>query len=418
MGDFFTEYLEYTKDSEVPVFFNRWAAIAGLGSYLGREFHFEHGHFRIYPNIYCMLIGNPGTRKSTAIKVMKNILRLAGYTTIAANKTSKEKFMMDLAEGIGVTEVVNLGDNILDDNLWGSALENSLPAECFIMADEFNNFIGTGNLEFISLLTELWDYEGTFSNKIKTGKSIHINNPTISILGGSTPTSFATTFPSEIFGQGFFSRLLLIYGEPNGRRITFPKPPDPAWTGEIVGRLQHLKIHCKGIAPITRTAELLLEKIYMEERRLEDIRFESYYSRRFNHLMKLCLILAASRTSIEISEGDVIYANTILTHTEHLMPKALGEFGKAKHADVSHKIVSIIDSAEGIVLFKDLWTACRADLETMNNLSDLLQNLTAAEKIQAVKSGGFLPRRKVLNEVSNDVLDYSLLTQEEKDIRV
>lgn len=417
--DFFRSYIDYTKESEVPVFFNRWSAITGIGAYLGRDFHFHHGHFNIYPNIYSMLIGNPGTRKSTAIKVMKKIVRLAGYDTVAANKTSKEKFMMDLAEGISASAAASEAsmEDVLSDNLWGNALENKLPAECFIMADEFNNFIGTGNLEFISLLTELWDYEGTFSNKIKTGKSIHINNPTISILGGSTPTSFSTTFPSEIFGQGFFSRLLLIYGEPNGKRITFPKPPCPAATGEIVERLQRIKIACKGQATLSIDAELLLDKIYKTEKRMEDVRFESYYSRRFQHLVKLCIIMAAARASCEISERDVVYANTVLTHTEHLMPKALGEFGKAKNSDVSHKIISMLDSADSVVLFKDLWAALRADLENMNQLTELMHNLISADKVQSVKAGGFLPKKKVIEEVNNDMLDYGFLTQEEKDIR-
>lgn len=415
--DFFQQYLEYTADTEVPTFFHRWSAIAGLGAYLGRDFHFQHGHFSVYPNMYCMLIGNPGTRKSTAIKVIKRVLKGAGYDTIAANKTSKEKFMQDLAEAAFSSSLAdNDMDAILDKNLWGKEVSNDSPAECFIMADEFNNFMGQGNLEFISLLTELWDYEGTFSNKIKTGKSIAIVEPTISILGGNTPTGFSSAFPTEILGQGFFSRLLLIYGEPNGRKITFPKAPDVLLTGELITSLQKIKINCSGPCSLTPAAELLMEKIYTGGHELEDIRFESYFSRRFQHLIKLCLVLTAGRLSTQISERDVIVANTILTHTEHLMPKALGEFGKARNSDVSHKIVSLLDGATQVVSFKEIWTHVRSDLETQGALSDLLRNLMAADKLQAA-GGGFLPKKKVVVQLSNDVLDYSILTQEEKDIR-
>lgn len=416
--DFFTHYLKYTSDSEVPTFFNRWSAIAGIGAYLGRSFYFNHGHFSIYPNTYCMLIGNPGTRKSTAIKVMKKILKLAGYDTIAANKTSKEKFMMDLAEGFHAngSDSMDTLDTVLDQNLWGAELQNSSPAECFIMADEFNNFMGQGNLEFISLLTELWDFEGTFKNKIKTGKSISISDPTISILGGNTPTGFSSAFPTEILGQGFFSRLLLIYGEPNGRRITFPSAPDGNETEEIVTALQRIKIACIGNVTVQPLAYKLLDKVYKKISPVEDMRFESYYSRRFNHLIKLTLIIAAARLSLTVTERDVIYANTILTHTEHLMPKALGEFGKARHSDVSHKIVSLLENATDIVGFRDIWYHCRSDLDKMGDLSELLRNLMAADKVQQI-NGGFLPKKKPFIEVDTDTLDYSYLTQEEKDIR-
>lgn len=411
--DFFSAYLAYTDGGEVPTFFHRWSALAGLGAYLGRGVHFRHGHFSIYPNMYCMLIGNPGTRKSTAIKVMKKLLVGAGYTTIAANKTSKEKWMIDLSEGIG-TSPADM-DSMMEQNLWGAP--SSTPSECFIMADEFNNFLGTGNLDFISLLTELWDYEGTFENKIKTGKSVIIPDPTISILGGNTPTGFSSAFPTEILGQGFFSRLLLVYGEPNGRRITFPKAPCAAQTAELIALLHQIRTSCMGTATLTHGAELLIDKIYRLNSQLDDIRFESYYSRRLQHLLKLCLIICAARCSTKITERDVVYANTILTHTEHLMPKALGEFGKARHSDVSHKIMALMDSATSVISFKEIWTHVHNDLERMSDLGELLNNLIAADKLQTVAAGGFLPNKKVLEEVNTDILDYNYLTQEERDIK-
>ena len=92
---FFDLYLEYTHDTEVPIFFSRWAALAGIGAYLGRGLSFSHGHFNLQPNLYCMLIGQPATRKSTAVKLIKNLLIKAGYNTVAADKTTKEKFLLD-----------------------------------------------------------------------------------------------------------------------------------------------------------------------------------------------------------------------------------------------------------------------------------------------------------------------------------
>ena len=151
-GDFISQYLTYAGETEVPAFFSRWAALSGIGAYLGRQYYFQHGHFNIYPNQYCMLIGSPGTRKSTAIKLMRKLLQDAGYSTIAADKTTKEKFMLDLA---GADEPVSTED-ILETNLFGD-LANEQDAEMFVMADEFNDFFGNGNIEFISLLGTLWD---------------------------------------------------------------------------------------------------------------------------------------------------------------------------------------------------------------------------------------------------------------------
>ena len=411
--DFFSHYLEYASANEVPAFFHRWSAIAGLGAFLGRDIYFQHGHFEVNPNIYCMLMGSPGTRKSTAIKLIKHILKLAGYTTLAAEKTSKEKFLLDLS---GEEDEDKAPADILETNIFGDADETKV-CECFIAADEFNDFVGNGNIEFISLLGSLWDYSGVYKNRIKTGKSISIPNPTVSILGGNTPTGFSLAFPTEVIGQGFFSRLLLVYGEPSGKQITFPKPPSIEETAELVSSLQRIKHSCKGGIGLTSTSEKLLDKIYKSWKPIGDVRFDSYSNRRFTHLLKLCIIHSAGRGGIEISEQDVIYANTVLTHTEHLMPKALGEFGKARNSDVSHKIVQVLEASAMPLPIKEIWKHVSFDLEKLSDLSDLLRNLVQAEKIQVTKIG-FLPIRKVLEEVSDGTVNYELLSPEERKYRL
>jgi hypothetical protein len=136
---FLSSYLDYTSDSEVPVSFNRWAAIAGVGAILERNLYIPFGHSHIFPNQYAMLIGNAGTRKSTAIKLMKSMLMKAGYTTISAEKTSKEKFLLDLSGIEG--SPMGAGEDILDRNLFGDTPESEIRPMA-IMADEANDFFG------------------------------------------------------------------------------------------------------------------------------------------------------------------------------------------------------------------------------------------------------------------------------------
>jgi hypothetical protein len=421
--DFLSSYLSYASDTEVPAIFHRWAAITSIGAFLGRRYYFNHGHQEINSNIYCMLVGASGTRKSTAIKLFKKIITQAGYSTIAADKTTKEKFILDLSgEGEDETQYIKSPkqvEDFLDKNLWGSDEEETSTrpdAEIFIMADEFNDFFGNGNVEFISLLGTLWDYHGVYRNRIKNGKSVSISNPTVSILGGNTPTNLSLAFPPEIIGQGFFSRLLFIYGEPNGKRIAFPKPPNPDDTARIIKLLQVIRTTCMGQATLSPNAEKLLETIYLADLGVNDVRFDSYSTRRFGHLLKLCLITSASRYSKVIEERDVIYANTILCHAEYFMPKALGEFGKAKHSDVSHKILSLVERTWEVVTFKDIWKHVSNDLEKMQDLTTLLQNLVAAEKLQSIPGKGFLAKRRVIDDKHASLVDYSLLTKEEREM--
>jgi energy-coupling factor transporter ATP-binding protein EcfA2 len=425
--DFFRDYLTYTAGGECPTFYHRWSALAGLGAFLGRDYWFQHGRFNVNPNMYVMLIGASGSRKSTAIKTVAEVLKAAGYTTIAAEKTSKEKFILDLAgEDLfahgSTTGTRKNGKDIiaemLEENIFEGGEGDSSYAQIAILADEFNLFIGTNNIEFLSLLGVLWDYNGTYKNRIKTGKSIEIYNPTISILGGNTQTNFAHAFPPEILGQGFFSRLLLVHGERTSVDITFPPSPSAAETSAIAEQLLVIKSIAIGQAALTSSAKSLLEKIYKSRVGVDDFRFESYNSRRLTHLLKLCLIVSASFGSATIDERTVVYANTILVHTESLMPKALGEFGKAKHSDVSNKLMQIIEAhAPAGIMLKDIWPHVSSDLDSLAELAKLLHNLLAADKIMNVQTHGFLPKKKLLLEHDGSTVDFSFLTPEERDIR-
>lgn len=407
-SDFFSRYLEYTDGTEVPPFFHRWAAISGLGAWLGRRIYLQHGQFKVYPNLYCMLLGVPGTRKSTAIKSIKNLLKQAGYNSFSAEKTSKEKFLMDLA---GVNNDGDSDKDFLDTPF----ADQEGDREVFIAADEFNDFFGNNILEFVSLLGVLWDWEGAYENRIKNGMSITINNPTVSILGGNTQTTFATTFPPEVIGQGFFSRLIPVYAEATGLRITFPKTPDSESTERLLAYLNKIRESCVGQVGLSPEAIKLLDKIYKTWQPLEDIRFAHYGNRRLNHLMRLVLIHTAARCSMTVEARDVQYANTILHHTEHYMPKAFGAFGQAKNSMLTYKVLQIIENSAitkplGIT---QLWTLVQSEAASIDELGDVIKNLLSADKIQNDK-GVFLPKRKILEERHDDCVNYNLLTDKER----
>lgn len=406
--DVIAAYLEYLGNTESPAVFNRWSIVAAIGALLGRRYFFQLGHFTIYPNCYVMLMGSPGTRKTTSIKVATSLLQKAGYTKIAADRTTKEKFLLDLSGDIG-GDVADAED-LLDVNLFGPGEED---AEILVAADEFNSFVGIGNIEFLSLLGVLWDYNGTFKNRVKNSKSIEILNPTVSILAGNTPTGFSMAFPPEAIGQGIFSRLLLVHGETTGKKITFPPAPTLEATAAMVALLLQMKEVAVGAAKLEPAAQAALDTIYKSWKGIADVRFESYANRRFSHLIKLCLICSAARLSNTISLEDVIYANTILTHTEHSMPKALGEFGKAKHSDVAHKLLQYLESQVRVVTVKELWKQVHNDLEDIKNLRDLLANLTIADKIITAQ-GGYLARRVLLEESSSLFVDFTKLSEEER----
>lgn len=401
---YFDSYLTYTAATETPRFFHRWSAVVGLGAWLGRNFFLPFGHSDICPNLYVMLLGSPGTRKSSAIKTQKKFLAHAGYYHFAADKTTKEKFLIDLEEG----SAKDKADSIFED------LDAQTPRECFIAPDEFGDFFGsTAVLEFLSTLGVLWDFpEEFYESRLKNSKSLMIYAPYISMLTGNTPTTLAAMIPPEAIGQGFFSRLLLVHADKTDIKITFPPRPDQTIRDDLIERLKKIKSHCVGEATMTAGARDLVDQIYTTWPGMDDIRFEHYGNRRLTQLLKLCLIYAAARISTEISVQDVIHANSLLAVTEYKMPKALGEFGKGKNSDVAHKVMQAIES-QGPITVKELFKHMLRDVAKATDLQEIINGLILADKIQ-VTSDGYLPKKKSTASMQDQLaVDLSLFSFEE-----
>lgn len=378
----FDLYFEYTADTESPVIYHRWSLLTSLSAALGRNVWLPFGPGRIFPNQYVILVGSPGVRKSSAIKMAKNVLAKSGFRSFAADKTRQEKFLEDLAMDDQLKEESDDGLALLDLDL-----DEKVAKEVFVVADEFNLFMGQNNLDFMTILGSLWDWDSEeipFRYRLKNSKSVNIWQPTLSILGGNTPVGMLEAFPPAALGQGFMSRLLLIYSDTPNKKIAFPTEPDAELARLLEAKLREIRQSIRGPMQMTAQAKSALELIYKTWPPLEDSRFLSYSTRRFTHLLKLCMLVAAANLSMEITKDHVVEANTVLAYAELHMPKALGEIGKSRTSEAANKIMQVLYAAHGPVSMLTLWKTVASDLDKQSDLSQVLANLKAAQKIQEV----------------------------------
>jgi len=404
--DFFSAYMDYVDldHSEAPAIYHRWVCASIIGALLGRSVHFQLGPHTIYPNQFIMLMGSPGTRKGSAMGVGKGLLKAVGYSRFSADKTSKERFLMDMK----ATDLVNGFDDL-------ESIELDAASESYICAGEFTDFIGQNNMEFVTMLTNLWDNLPEYTQPKITGKSVLIVKPTVNLLGGNTVQGFALAFPPEALGNGFLSRVLLVHSEPTGIKIPWPMELDHVKKDNLVQRLKLIKT-LGGKFGVTKAAKELGSSIYKNEMPVEDHRFQYYAQRRYIHLLKLSLIIAASELSTEISDVHMIRANTMLAMAEKDMPRALGEYGKSKYAVVSGAILEYLIHRTMPASSTDIWKVVHKDITKVTELAEVLSSLKAADKIQVMTikgKTGYMPKLKPASEWPEKLLDKSWLTDRE-----
>jgi hypothetical protein len=392
--NFLDSYEEYAKNTvAIPQIFHKWAAIMAVGVSLGRRVWIERGHFKVFPNLYVLLVGEPGTGKGVACSLLQDILQKSGYEYFAADRSSKEKFLQDLADGIDF----NRGsmEGLLENELFDDAKEsgNDEPKECFALAEELQDFLGQNNMDFIAFLTKVWSQSGPYRYRIKTGRSVVISDPCINILGGTTSSNFALTFPPEVSSQGFLARLILVSGEFTGVRETWPPPINQELRDSLANFLGGISHELTGGISLSRELYLGLDELNKEFGGIDDPRFKDYNSRRFTQLLKLITINAAARGSLTLSIEDIERADELLRETERWMSKALGSFGKAKNADIANKVIQYLHTVTKPATVKELWKLVCDDLDKFSDIGDLLGKLVASERIQNV-GGGYLPKLK------------------------
>lgn len=421
----FDYYLQFRSSTESPAVYHRWSLAAAIGALLRRNTWLQQGALTVYPSMYIQLIGEPGARKSTAIKFVRKHMRDTGYTEIAASKTSKEKFLMDL-QGAHQDDqdYTENPDKALDRVLGLDEFED----RCYsIMADEFVDFVGSGNMEFLSLLGVLWDCPEEYSFRLKNSKSLDIKNPTVTLLSGNTFTSFAEALPPESGGQGFLSRLLLIYGE-SKKKIAFPEPPDEEDEMIITEALKHMVLRCQGPLNLSPEVKKKLEEIYAKWEPLHDSRLSTYSSRRFTHLLRLLIVVTAARMAVsdvntpyEVIIEDVMYANSMLTYAENFMPTALGQYGKAQNWKVIQRMLMWVEEetkggkpvtssmfkkqfVKDFRNVKELWDAIVGLVE-----SQKLHHLEFTDEKSGEKKQGWLPVKKQIRNSCEGLYDFNLL---------
>jgi len=404
--DFFTAYMDYADidNSEAPATYHRWVCASMVGALLGRGIHFQLGPHRIFPNQYIMLMGSPGTRKGSAMGIGKGLLKSLNYSRFAADKTSKERFLMDMKS----TDLVAGFDDL-------ESIELDAASESYICAGEFTDFIGQNNMEFVTMLTNLWDNLSEYTQPKITGKSVKIEKPTVNLLGGNTVQGFALAFPPEALGNGFLSRVLMIHSEPSGIKIPWPMELDTGKKSALIDRLKIVK-ELTGVFGISKAAKEIGREIYSKEIPVDDPRFIHYAQRRQIHLLKLSLILAASDLATDISEEHMIRANTMLALAEKVMPRALGEYGKNKYAVVAGAIIEYLLHRTLPASSTDIWKVVHKDVSKVTELAEILSSLKAADKIQVLTikgKSGYMPKLKPAAEWPEHLLDKSWLTDRE-----
>lgn len=396
-NEFLKMYLEYVEDTESPRIMHIWSILACVSAALGRRNYLPFGIGPIYPNMYVLLVGPPGVRKSTALQIASKFVKLNTQVKFAPDDTAGQRqglisalTQKDLTDEENFQKQLDKDYNFtvegLTKEVLGNLEINVNPQDIntmFISASEFSTFSGINNLDLLNFLGKLWDGED-YQYTLRKESDI-IKAPLLNLLGCSTATTIAKTFPEAAIGQGFMSRIILVHDSVKYKKVPRPKRLPSSIADQISAVFNTIYFSFSGEFKESTEAAVYLETLYEKTSHIEDHRFIYYIERRQSHLVKVAMNLAACRLSQIIELQDVKDADLLLKYTELAMPDALGEYGLAPLAAVKQKLVEFLTRAKEPITSATLWAMMHRELP-QKDFNGVLSDLVNANKVRVVST--------------------------------
>lgn len=333
-GDWIESYMKYVDNIESPLLFSEWTAVFCISSALQRKTWLDLGHLAVYPNFYVMLVGGSGTGKSVAMSRGRYIVGLANIPSFSGRITN-EALIREFKKA-----------NTL--KVSGGALYDQSVVISFL--SEFASFIGekTKAKQLVADLCDLYDCPEKWEYRTKDQSRTDILDKVFfNMMGAMTPTNFRSYIPAEAIGGGFTSRMICVYEMHPSKIVPLPFLTEKEKKLGDTLALDLAAIHTQ--AGKFKFHESFLKQytnFYFENKQhpvFDDPVMDGYNSRRALHLLKLSMVMSASRgNSHTIIAEDLERSLDLIKRTEVNMLQTFQGVGNNTLGDLVTNIITFL----------------------------------------------------------------------------
>lgn len=302
------DYVAYTQKQESPVMFHMWVAMTVLASALGRKCYVNKGYYRLYPNLFTILVaGSARCRKSTAINLGVALLDGIETTRVVSGKITPERFIDEIAPS-----------------------KDTNPPNILVHSGELSVFLTKQNYgePLIHILTDLYDCPAKWTYKTKNSGETTLHDVFLCILAATTPEGVAKGIPPSALEEGFASRVLFVFQKDTERRNALPELSAEELALRVqlqAGLAERSKI--SGEFKLSEEAKVWYRAWYDNMQPPIDKRLEGMFGRKHDHLLRLAMVFAASEGVSQIDPGHLDGADKALQFLEGCAPNAFSELG-------------------------------------------------------------------------------------------
>lgn len=338
--NFCSEYKVLNGSTEIPPMFTAWCSLSAISAVLGRSLWIDMGPFKIYPNMYVILIAGSGRmRKSTAIGVTRKMLEnLEPEINLISQKITPEALLDAMV--------------VKETNVKQIEIGKGIPVgQGLVITDELTNFLNRGTIEagIGPLLTDLYDCRDVFSYQTKARGKETIRETQLGILAATTPEELRKAVPEESIGSGLASRIMFVYENTPGNPIAFPTYTKLQLDAQdyCISSLQRISMLNHGAVKLDddciQWCTIWYNTKCYASSMMDDPHLRGYASRRFVHLLKIATNLSVGlKESPDICVDILERAEALLVANERYLPKVVQLVTMSEKGGTINYVLSII----------------------------------------------------------------------------
>jgi hypothetical protein len=305
-GDWLKEYIRlFTTTTISPEHYHFWVGATCIASTLKRNVWISGierivEEWRLFPNLFVVLVGRPGIGKGVAMTPGISLLKKAGTANILSDRITMEYVLEKLSKGFPKIYQSSNGTGPPS----GQGIKLGTESSALLISTELSVFIAASQFS-ITCLTDLWDSkEGVYQYGTRGKGEWNINEPIVSLIGGSAQNFLVKSIPADAVGGGFTRRVNFVLAT---ERAPLPVVKTPLVSKDaLVEDLRHIS-QIRGQFTLTPAALQLLRDYYgtCDADDFDDEASAVYKASKWANAGKLAEIISISRDdSLVITEED------------------------------------------------------------------------------------------------------------------
>lgn len=340
MGDFnyLQELLEVTKEAESPRSFIYWSGLSSLSAVIRRNIWINKRIYKLYPNIYCMLVAKSGLRKGFPVKIAQKLVESTQCTKVISGRNSIQAIILELSRQYTLESGIVLNS-----------------AHAFIVNDELGTLL-VEDPSAQTILTTLYDsfYHAEWTDTLKSDGRKVLKDICVTMLSATNQIHLTEFLDNTSITGGFIGRTLIVYEEKKSRINPLISEDDNDELGEI--DLDKLKSYLNQIKDIKGKCKLTREakktfidwyQIYNEELEKNQSDDTGTSDRIHDQILKISMLLSISeRQDLVITKPHIDNAIRLCEEFTTSVKRLIDGKGKGESSDRNRGILDYLLSQD------------------------------------------------------------------------